>query len=108
MYDMHSLGAPMGAPNQGPPMPVQFDPMSGRFFMSDASGQAFLLDNGPGNVHIDGPLATVWVDYWFFAGPRFSHCGVDAFQLVKGAGRWRIFSIVDTRRTAGCGSSPER
>jgi hypothetical protein len=33
---------------------------------------------------------------------------VDAFQLVRGAGRWRIFSIVDTRRTAECGEPPGR
>jgi hypothetical protein len=34
-------------------------------------------------VHVDGMLASVWVDYWFFAGDRFSHCGVDALLLVK-------------------------
>jgi hypothetical protein len=58
MFDMQMMGTPMGMPNQGPPLAVQFDPMSGRFFMADANGQSFLLDNGPGNVHIDGPLAT--------------------------------------------------
>src|SRR5437879_264853 len=33
-------------------------------------------------VHVDGPLAVVWADYSFYAGPKFSHCGVDAFQLA--------------------------
>jgi len=61
---------------------------------------------GPQTVHIDGNLATVWVDYWFYVGPRFSHCGVDAFQLARIGGAWKIFSVVDTRRTAGCAPAP--
>jgi hypothetical protein len=50
------------------------------------------------------------VDYSFFAGPRFSHCGIDAFQLFRGPGGWKIFQLTDTRRRTGCpgetGSSP--
>ncbi|MFN5581551.1 nuclear transport factor 2 family protein [Gemmatimonas sp.] len=54
-------------------------------------------------VRIDGTLASVWVDYAFFAGPRFSHCGVDHFLLVKnGSGEWKILELADTRRTTGC------
>jgi hypothetical protein len=54
-------------------------------------------------VQIDGDLASVWVDYGFFAGPRFSHCGVDHFLLVRNdAGAWRILELADTRRTTGC------
>jgi len=70
--------------------------------------QGIVLDErlGPQTVHIDGNLATVWVDYWFYVGPRFSHCGVDAFQLARIGGAWKIFSVVDTRRTAGCAPAP--
>ena len=54
-------------------------------------------------VQIDGDLASVWVDYGFFAGPRFSHCGVDHFLLVRNDdGAWRILELADTRRTTGC------
>lgn len=54
-------------------------------------------------VHIDGGLASVWVDYGFFAGTRFSHCGVDHFLLTKDdAGAWRILELADTRRPQGC------
>lgn len=54
-------------------------------------------------VEIDGDLASVWVDYAFFAGPKFSHCGVDHFLLVRNdAGQWRILELADTRRTTGC------
>ena len=54
-------------------------------------------------VFIDGDLASVWVDYAFFAGPRFSHCGVDHFLLTRSdAGAWSILELSDTRRTTGC------
>lgn len=67
-----------------------------------------LLDERLANpvVQVDGALATVWVDYWFFVGTRQSHCGVDAFQLLKQNGQWRIFSVVDTRRAIGCPDAP--
>jgi hypothetical protein len=53
-------------------------------------------------VLIDGPLASAWMDYALFIGTRFSHCGVDAFQLVKMSDGWKIIAIADTRRTEGC------
>jgi ketosteroid isomerase-like protein len=53
-------------------------------------------------VHVDGPLAVVWADYSFYAGSKFSHCGVDAFQLARTGDEWRIVSIIDTRRKQGC------
>jgi len=59
-------------------------------------------------IHVDGALASIWVDYWFFAGDRFSHCGVDAILLARQGGTWRIFSIVDTRQTTGCPPAPAK
>ena len=53
-------------------------------------------------VRLDGNLATVWTEYSFFAGPKFSHCGVDAFQLARTAEGWRIIVLTDTRRRDGC------
>jgi hypothetical protein len=58
-------------------------------------------------IHVDGDLASIWVDYWLFVGERFSHCGVDAFLLHRQEGRWRVFSVVDTRRTTGCAPAPQ-
>ncbi len=57
-------------------------------------------------VHIDGPLAVVWTEYSFYVGTRFSHCGVDAFQLVNTPGGWKIFALADTRRRQGCPDQP--
>ncbi len=53
-------------------------------------------------ILIDGPLATVWTDYKFYLGEKFSHCGVNSFQLVKGDQGWQIVYIIDTRRKEGC------
>ncbi|MGM9476317.1 nuclear transport factor 2 family protein [Pedobacter sp. GSP4] len=53
-------------------------------------------------ILIDGPLASVWTDYKFYLGDKFSHCGVNSFQLVKGSNGWQIVYIIDTRRKEGC------
>lgn len=54
-------------------------------------------------VEKDGNMAQVWAKYAFYAGNTFSHCGVDAFQLFQGAdGKWKIFSLADTRQKEGC------
>jgi hypothetical protein len=53
-------------------------------------------------VRIDGTLATVWAQYDFSFGTRFSHCGTDAFQLLRTPAGWKILSLADTYRTEGC------
>lgn len=53
-------------------------------------------------VKIDGNIAQVWTEYSFFLGENFLHCGVDAFQLIKTNGEWKIIHIMDTRRKKGC------
>lgn len=53
-------------------------------------------------IKIDGELAVVWAPYKFYLGEKFSHCGVDSFQLVKTNGEWKIQYLVDTRRRQGC------
>ena len=87
---------------------VTFDKIDGWIAGVARAPQGVVLDErlGPQTVRVDGNLATVWVDYWFYVGPRFSHCGVDAFQLARIGGAWKIFSVVDTRRTAGCAPAP--
>lgn len=53
-------------------------------------------------IKIDGPLAIVWTPYNFYFNGKFSHCGVNSFQLVRLNGVWKIQYIIDTRRRAGC------
>ncbi len=53
-------------------------------------------------VRIDGPVAQVWAYYTFHRNATFSHCGVDAFMLLKVGGTWKITQLADSRRTEGC------
>lgn len=53
-------------------------------------------------IKIDGPLAIVWTPYKFYFNGKFSHCGVNSFQLVRFNGKWKIQYLIDTRRTQGC------
>lgn len=89
---------------------VKFDAVDGWITGVARARTGLVLDERLANpvVHVDSNLANIWVDYWFFAGDRFSHCGVDAFLLAKHDGRWRIYSVVDTRRTEGCAPAPPR
>jgi len=54
------------------------------------------------DIKIDGDLASVWAPYKFYIDDKFSHCGVDVFQLIKTAAGWKVIYIVDTRRKDGC------
>jgi len=53
-------------------------------------------------IKIDAELAMVWAPYKFYVGEKFSHCGVDSFQLIKINGEWKIQYLIDTRRRQGC------
>lgn len=57
-------------------------------------------------VRINGTLATVWAEYDFHFGSTFSHCGVDAVQLLRTAAGWKIMSIADTFVREGCTPRP--
>jgi hypothetical protein len=57
-------------------------------------------------VRIDGNLATAWMQYAFYVGDRFSHCGVNAMQFFRDGEGWRIVQVIDTRRREGCPSPP--
>jgi len=59
-------------------------------------------------VRVDGDLATAWMDYAFLLGETFSHCGVDAFHLIRTPEGWKIFHLADTRRQEPCERGPGR
>lgn len=86
------------------------DKKDGNFILADGSLEGFLKAVGTphtdvwderiefGQVLIDANLASVWTPYRFFLGSKFSHCGVNSFQLFKSATGWKIVYLVDTRR----------
>lgn len=53
-------------------------------------------------VRIDGDVAQIWAYYTFHLNTTFSHCGVDAFMLLKVGSEWKITQLADSRRTSGC------
>ncbi len=53
-------------------------------------------------VRIDGNVAHVWAYYTFHRNAAFSHCGVDAFTLLRVGTTWKITQLADSRRTEGC------
>ena len=59
-------------------------------------------------VRIDGPVATLWAAYDFYRATEFSHCGTDAFQLVKTAEGWKVVVLTYTSQTPpSCSRHPE-
>ncbi|MBO9614364.1 MAG: nuclear transport factor 2 family protein [Dyadobacter sp.] len=53
-------------------------------------------------ISIDRPMAVVWAPYKFYLGGKFSHCGVNVFNLLKTSAGWKINDITDTRRKDAC------
>ena len=47
-------------------------------------------------VRVQDRVAQVWMPYDLYVGDTWSHCGVDAFTLMKTEGRWRVASLVYT------------
>ena len=41
-------------------------------------------------VRVHGSIATVWTPYDFWIDGKLSHCGVDAFDLIKSGEGWKI------------------
>lgn len=87
----------------------------GTIIVREESGDSFLKIIGtkkPGvryaerllsyTILIDGDMAIVWTPYHFYLTDIFSHCGVNAFTVVKLPEGWKILSITDTRRKGDC------
>lgn len=53
-------------------------------------------------VKVDGNMANAWTKYEFWLDGKFSHCGVNSFQLFNDNGTWKIIYLIDTRRKSSC------
>ncbi|CAN5452771.1 nuclear transport factor 2 family protein [soil metagenome] len=82
----------------------------GKFISSIGKAKAGTLDERLASmeVKIDGELATAWTPYVFYRQDQKSHCGVNAFTLVKMSGNWKIQTIIDTRRKDNCPDLPKQ
>jgi ketosteroid isomerase-like protein len=57
-------------------------------------------------VQVHGRIAMLWTEYDFHVDGKFSHCGVDAFTLLRTDAGWKIASIAWTVELTGCAPSP--
>jgi len=57
------------------------------------------------DVRVHGSIANVWTPYDFWIDGKLSHCGVDAFNLIKTDKGWKIAGGVYTIEKA-CPPSP--
>ena len=53
-------------------------------------------------VLVRGSLAVVWTPYEFWIDGKTSHCGIDAFDMVKEKGVWRIANAMWTVEREAC------
>ena len=70
----------------------------------DSGGSDKYIERWTGNptVMIRGPIAVVWGEYEFWINGKFSHCGVDAADLVKIDGDWTIANWMWTVEKGDC------
>ena len=87
---------------QGPQLAVEND-LSG-FLTAVGTPHEQVWDEKISNLVIktDNDFGMAWMEYGFFAGEQFSHCGVDLMELVRTPDGWKIIGLADTRRRAGC------
>lgn len=57
-------------------------------------------------VSVSGTIASIWTQYDFHRGAEFSHCGIDAFHLVKTPTGWQINSLIYTLVRDRCPKNP--
>ena len=57
------------------------------------------------DVRVHGAIATMWAPYDFWIDGKLSHCGVDAFDLIKTDKGWKIAGGVYTLESK-CALSP--
>ncbi|MEP6622300.1 MAG: hypothetical protein ABJE47_23460 [bacterium] len=61
------------------------------------TGPSDFTERGFGaTARVQDRVAQVWVPYDLYTGKTWSHCGVDAFTLIKSDGRWRVASLIYT------------
>jgi hypothetical protein len=55
-------------------------------------------------VEVHQQIAMAWVPYDFYVNGNFTHCGLDAFTLLKIEGVWKISSLSFSVEKEGCTS----
>lgn len=82
-------------------------PFTSHEYLKDLAGMKQALRERMWNpeVRIRGVIASVWTPYDFWMDRKYSHCGIDAFDLVKTDEGWKIAGGAYTME-AKCEPSP--
>lgn len=64
--------------------------------ISEAKGGDFIEKMPDKKVSVDGDLAIVSGRYTFYVGEKFSHCGMNTFNLVRTETGWKVANGVST------------
>ena len=75
-------------------------PESFKFDKDRIIKERFLQDGV--EIMIRNRIAIVWGSYNLWINDKFSHCGVDAFTLLKTDQGWKISSLSYSMETEGC------
>ena len=75
--------------------------------LEDASHEYLERWTGKPTVLTRGPIAVVWGEYEFWIDGAFSHCGVDAVDLVKIDGEWKVANFMWTVEKENCPTGPK-
>lgn len=70
--------------------------------ISEAKAPEFVEKMPSKDVRIYGDSAVVSGRYTFHVGEKFSHCGTNAFHLLKSNGEWKIANATSTLETMNC------
>jgi len=72
----------------------------------EAEKETYLERMWESKVWIHDPIAFVWTPYDFHIDGKFSHCGIDGFQLLQTSAGWIITGGTYTVERTGCEESP--
>jgi len=70
--------------------------------ISESKGDEFIEKMPEKDVRIYGDAAVVTGRYTFHVGDKFSHCGTNAFHLLKSDGVWKIANATSTLEMTNC------
>ncbi len=70
--------------------------------ISESKGGEFIEKMPEKDVRIYGDAAVVTGRYTFHVGDKFSHCGTNAFHLLKTESGWKIANATSTLEFANC------
>lgn len=99
-------GAQLSSVRAGGTGPVRFQSDSVFIVRIATSKQKLLERMWTPAVRVSGDIASVWTPYDFHIDGKFSHCGVDVFDLLRTSSGWKIVSVAYTVQPQGCAPSP--